>query len=124
MEPVVSAFKIEFHRGTLSREEMGEALSGYLTSVARALQDAGCPLIGHIKLMLSGEGGGYLMANLTSFFESPSVTGSLEGEIGMGTLTVHAVVYGTEKELLEDIFKNSLKESIPSLLLAPGHAQE
>lgn len=124
MEPVVSAFKIEFHGRTLSREDMGEALSRYLTSVARALQDAGCPLIGHIKLMLSGEGADYLMANLTSFFESPSVTGSLEGEIGMGTLTVHAVVYGTGKELLEDILKSSLKESIPSLSSAQGHAKE
>lgn len=114
MEPVVSSFRIDVDAGACSQPELAERLSRCLSSVVSALRDAGCPLIGHIKLMLSGEQKGYLVANVTSFDEPPSVRGQLEGKAGKGHLTVHAVVYGVGGVLLERILRRSLRDLIPS----------
>jgi len=115
LEPTVSSFNLEVDAEALTREELRKALSNYLNTVTSALKAAGCPLIGHIKLLFDSAQGGYLIASATSFDESSSVEGDLEGISRKGSLTVHAVVYGTGKERLEEILKNSLCGTIPEL---------
>jgi hypothetical protein len=95
-------------------DEFEKALSRSLSSAAAALRESGCDLIGHIKLFWTGEGEDYLMLNLTSFDETPSVKGELQENAGMGRLTVHAVAYGTEGRMLEEILRSSLLNHLSS----------
>jgi hypothetical protein len=112
LEPTVSSFNLEVDTDALTGEELRKALSNYLNKVTSALKEAGCPLIGHIKLMFDAAQGGCLIASATSFHETPSVEGDFEGISRKGRLTVHAVVYGTAGERLEEILKSSLRGTI------------
>jgi hypothetical protein len=103
--------------GILGQKELEGTFLRYLSGLTSALEDAGCPLIGHIKLMFTSGRDGYIVANTTSFREPPTAKGRLEGEAGRGRLTVHAVVYGAETRLLELIMKDILAETVAT---APG----
>lgn len=81
-------------------QALRQRLADALTVLTKQLQDAGCTLIGHIKVILRG-GGGYAVLSTTDFDQPPQEKGRLPHCLPEGRCTLNAIVYGVEKATAE-----------------------
>lgn len=81
----------------LHQDHVRTELSGLLEALAASLEKAGCRMIGHIKAIIRDEEkAGYLLVSVTDFGAKATARGALKGEIGRASLTLNAIVYGTD----------------------------
>jgi len=90
------------------RDAWEAALASLLTGLAADLQGQGAPLIGHLKAVLRGEPGGYLLASLTDYGQTPEPRGRLPAYLRAATLRLNAIVYGMPRANLEPFVDRAL----------------
>jgi len=87
-----------------------ERMNNVLIGFSRALNEEGCRLIGHVKVLIKSGAEEHLFISVTSFDQLPSSKGRMEKEISNMLLTVNAVVYGLSEDRLAFLFIQMLEE--------------
>jgi hypothetical protein len=81
----------------------GALITEYLESIARACNNAGECVVGHIKALALFPGGNFLRVSVVS----PSLPADQEGDVPSGCtdldLALNVIVYGLERAMLERI---------------------
>lgn len=90
-------------------DDLQEILSSFLETLTNALEENGCKLIGHIKLLAETDAKGTLFISVTSFGEKPKCKGELSGELCNVQLTLNTIVYGITQEHLHQIVEMHIK---------------
>ena len=101
--------KISF-RTPVSPSLMLERMNDVLIGLGHALKEEGCPLIGHIKVLIRSEAEEHLFLSLTSFDQIPASKGKMEKEVSKIMLTINAIVYGFNKERLDFLVGHMMEE--------------
>jgi len=97
-------------RTPISPPLMLERMNNVLLHLSHTLKDEGCPLIGHIKVLIKSEAEEHLFISLTSFDQLPASKGKMEKEISKIVMTLNAVVYGLSEDRLAFLFGQILEE--------------
>jgi hypothetical protein len=100
---------ISFHT-PISPSLMFERMNDVLIGLGRALKEEGCPLIGHIKVLIRSEADEHLFLSLTSFDQIPASKGKMEKEVSKIMLTINAIVYGFNKDRLDFLVGHMIEE--------------
>ena len=87
---------------TVSGDDLTDKLAKSLTTMTDNLRDNGCTMIGHIKAIVNGQGSGYAMASITDFGAAPRCKGKLASKIKTANLTINAIAFGIEQQLLKE----------------------
>ena len=97
-------------RAPVSPSLMLDRMNNVLIALGRALKEEGCPLIGHIKVLIRSEAEEHLFLSLTSFDQIPASKGKMEKEVSKIRLTMNAVVYGFNKDRLGFLVTHMMEE--------------
>ncbi len=96
--PTVHARKVELSFSPpVASDRLADEIAARLGQFSQDLQNGGCTLIGHIKVILQPREGGYLLFNLTNFGETPRRRGGVSKSVAQATLTLNAIVYGLDQ---------------------------
>jgi len=96
----------------VSSDHIQQNLSTFLSKLSESLKQQGCSLIGHLKAIVRANKSGYLLASTTSFDQPPHIKGKLARTISNAKLTVNAIVYDVENEMLEQLVGRHLQELV------------
>ncbi len=91
-----------------------------LGKMGEALKNSGCELIGHVKVFLESENNGYYFLSLTSFDQSPSSKGKMSEAVSRVKITINAIVFGMDENLLGEMIKHNIEEEIGFLQIKTG----
>ena len=86
-----------------------------LGKMGEELKASGCELIGHVKVFLENENNGYYFLSLTSFDQSPTHKGEMSETVFRVKMTINAIVFGVEENLLGEMIKRNIEEEINSV---------
>ncbi|MHC4872565.1 MAG: hypothetical protein ACYTFY_12045, partial [Planctomycetota bacterium] len=67
------------------------------------LEDSGCTLIGHIKIIFKGGKGGYLMVNKTDFKSPVQSKGKLPAGLEKLSGAINCIIYGVGGDTVSEI---------------------
>jgi hypothetical protein len=84
-------------------DQLEQVVSRFCAALSRALADAGCSLVGHIKGTLAVRGRGDLAFHMTALAAEPALTGGVAGVAHDAVLTVNVIVFGVDEEALPAI---------------------
>lgn len=83
--------------------------AGFLERLSDALRNAGCRIIGHLKLLAEGPVDVYIAASVTAFDNEPETTGAWPAGSKLNILTINAIVYGLPATKLESLVVDALE---------------
>lgn len=91
----------------------GDQLSGCvaaaLAELGLQLKNAGCTMIGHIKVIIRSTGGGYVALSMTEAETPPIVRGRLPKTVKGVSVVVNAIVFGVDKLTVDRLLHNLQK---------------
>lgn len=93
-----------------------KALEEFLLDLAGGLEQAGCPMIGHVKGMLGGTCGSPLYFSLTSFSGPPHFRGGHPAEDEAQVVSINVIAAGISPAEIRRI----LEEKLRGRFLMPG----
>lgn len=86
--------------------EISRSIEKLMSGIAVRCGEAGATLIGHIKSIAETEGGGYLACSATDSSGLVKCRGSLKDGTGDFSLVVNVLLYGLERERIEEIVED------------------
>lgn len=86
-----------------------DMMKNLILNIAAGARQNGSPLIGHIKAIAKNNGG-YMFASVTDFDTPVSVKGKLAQTSSPITLTVNAIVYGVDHDVMHDITRKAIQD--------------
>ena len=87
--------------------ELRSRVALLLSEWSGGLEKHGGRLIGHIKGLVDAEEKGHLLFSITSFEEGARFKGEMVGGITDAVLTINAIVYGIEEEIVETMLEEA-----------------
>ena len=78
-----------------------------LSELCGGLGQNGGRLVGHIKGMIDADEKGHLLFSITSFEEGARFKGEMVGRITEAVLTINVIMYGIEKESVEEVLEEA-----------------
>jgi hypothetical protein len=93
--------------GAIPAIELRSRVALLLSEWSGGLEKHGGRLIGHIKGLVDAEEKGHLLFSITSFEEGARFKGEMVGGITDAVLTINAIVYGIEEEIVETMLEEA-----------------
>ena len=87
--------------------ELNSRIALLLSECSGGLEKHGGILIGHIKGLIDADQKGHLLFSITSFEEGARFKGEMVGGITDAVLTINAIVYGIEEEIVETMLEEA-----------------
>ncbi len=105
-------FKYSIDTG-IGADALSGKISRALEELARKLHEAGCKMIGHVKIVVRDEDkAGYLLLSITDFEAVPAAKGRLSGKLRKFTVTINAIAYGIDQLSLSMLARKAVSEII------------
>ena len=97
-----------------SQAAVESAVAAFLGRLGAALAAAGCILVGHIKGVVTAEGGDELEFSLTRVDADPRFGGTLATATRRADLTLNVIVFGVDAEALPGLVTGAWADGDPS----------
>lgn len=94
---------------SMTGEAFTHVLSDMMVVMATDLKNAGCGLIGHLKMIVKGESGACLV-RLVTFDGKPDIQNALGDALEHGELVINVLVYGGDQANIECIVDTRVAE--------------
>ena len=96
-------FSLTFEELKVNEKELKNLYSKKIEKIAKNLKKSSATLIGNLKLIIKSDKGGYILVSTTSFERAPENVGKLPKKYSNLTFNLNAMIYGIDKEKLENI---------------------
>ncbi len=97
-----------------SQAAVESAVTAFLERLGAGLAAAGCVLVGHIKGVVTAEGGDELEFSLTRLDADPRFGGTLATAARRADLTLNVIVFGVEAEALPSLVTGAWADGDPA----------
>jgi G3E family GTPase len=107
--PVTHAGKVRLtFASPVASQALSQELANLLAGISKALGQGDADMLGHVKAIVQTKGQGFLMLSAVSARQPVAIKGKLAASLSDATLTINAILYGHQKQALEEAVQTHL----------------